>query len=71
MTCEINICPVDSAECLQPCLETTTAPTIPFILAITFPIDGSYLQSLDGISQISLTINAPSNDYSDAAAHAL
>jgi hypothetical protein len=41
------------------------------ILVIPNPIDGSYLQSGDGISQTSPTINAPENDYLDEAAFAL
>jgi len=66
LKCEINICPIDSAECLQPCSETTTTVTIPhsevFILVI--PQDGiNYLQRGDGTSQISTTINAPENNY--------
>jgi hypothetical protein len=42
-----------------------------FILVIPNPIDGSYLQSGDGTSQISATINAPENNYAERAAHAL
>ena len=42
-----------------------------FILVIPLWIDGSYLQSGDGTSQISATINAPKNEYADYAAHAL
>jgi hypothetical protein len=34
-------------------------------------IGESYLQSGDGSSQISATINAPDGDYADDAAHAL
>jgi hypothetical protein len=41
------------------------------ILVISNPIDGSYLQSGDGSSQTSATINAPENNYANAAAHAL
>merc|ERR1712127_758454 len=75
LKCEINICPVDSAECLQPCSETTTTTTIApgdvFILVIPNLIDESYLQSGDGSSQIYPTINAPDNYYTQNAAHAL
>merc|ERR1712127_389684 len=78
LKCQINICPVDSAECLQPCSESTTTVTIPpgdvFILVIPNLIDESYLQSGDGSSQISATINAPENAdnyYAEYAAHAL
>jgi hypothetical protein len=42
-----------------------------FILVMPSPIDGSYLQSGDGTSQISATINAPINEYAHEAAHAL
>jgi hypothetical protein len=42
-----------------------------FILVIPDPISGSYLQSGDGTSQISVTINAPDNKYAKDAAHAL
>jgi len=43
-----------------------------FILVIPYSIRrGSYLQSGDGSSQISATINAPKNDYADYAAFAL
>ena len=42
-----------------------------FILVITFYVDESYLQSGDGTSQISATIDAPKNDYASDAAHAL
>ena len=42
-----------------------------FILVIPDPIDESYLQSGDGSSQISATINAPVNEYARQAAHAL
>jgi len=42
-----------------------------FILVITKTINGSYLQSGDGSSQISATINAPDNYYAFDAAHAL
>jgi hypothetical protein len=42
-----------------------------FILVIPIYVDGSYLQSGDGTSQISATINAPDNSYADYAAFAL
>ncbi|CBY14664.1 unnamed protein product [Oikopleura dioica] len=42
-----------------------------FILVIPNYVDKSYLQSGDGSSQISATINAPDNYYADYAAHAL
>jgi hypothetical protein len=42
-----------------------------FILVIPNPIDKSFLQSGDGSSQISATINAPENNYAYYAAHAL
>jgi hypothetical protein len=42
-----------------------------FILVIPKWIDESYLQSGDGSSQISATINAPANNYANEAAHAL
>ncbi|CBY12980.1 unnamed protein product [Oikopleura dioica] len=42
-----------------------------FILVIPRYVDESYLQSGDGSSQISATINAPDNYYADEAAHAL
>ncbi|CBY15792.1 unnamed protein product, partial [Oikopleura dioica] len=65
---------------LCPCIEqetTTTTQISPiepsdvFILVIPRSVDESYLQSGDGSSQISATINAPRNDYADYAAHAL
>ncbi|CBY15601.1 unnamed protein product [Oikopleura dioica] len=42
-----------------------------FILAIPRYVEKSYLQSGDGSSQISATINAPRNDYAYYAAYAL
>ncbi|CBY11772.1 unnamed protein product [Oikopleura dioica] len=42
-----------------------------FILVIPIYVDESYLQSGDGSSQISATINAPENNYATYAAHAL
>ena len=42
-----------------------------FILVIPDLIDGSYLQSGDGSSQISATINAPGNYYATETTHAL
>ncbi|CBY14235.1 unnamed protein product [Oikopleura dioica] len=42
-----------------------------FILVIPSSVDESYLQSGDGSSQISATINAPDNYYAYYAAHAL
>jgi hypothetical protein len=42
-----------------------------FILVIPYLIDESYLQSGDGTSQISATINAPENNYAHDSAHAL
>ena len=42
-----------------------------FILVIPHSVDKSYLQSGDGSSQISATINAPKNNYATYAAHAL
>ncbi|CBY14786.1 unnamed protein product [Oikopleura dioica] len=57
--------------------ETTTEfstellPSDVFILVIPTYVDGSYLQSGDGSSQISATINAPENKYAYNAAHAL
>ncbi|CBY14988.1 unnamed protein product, partial [Oikopleura dioica] len=42
-----------------------------FILVIPSSVDKSYLQSGDGSSQISATINAPENNYAYHAAHAL
>ncbi|CBY12590.1 unnamed protein product [Oikopleura dioica] len=72
---------------LCPCIEqqtttttqisTTTTEISPiepsdvFILVIPNPVDESYLQSGDGSSQISATINAPENNYADNAAYAL
>ncbi|CBY14472.1 unnamed protein product [Oikopleura dioica] len=72
---------------LCPCIEqqttttteisTTTTQIIPiepsdvFILVIPRFVDESYLQSGDGSSQISATINAPENNYAYDAAHAL
>jgi len=54
---------------------TTESPSIDpsdvFILVIPQVVDGSYLESGDGASQISATINAPSNNYAHYAAHAL
>ncbi|CBY15098.1 unnamed protein product [Oikopleura dioica] len=46
-------------------------PSDVFILVIPFYVDKSYLQSGDGSSQISATINAPENNYADYAAYAL
>ena len=40
-------------------------------LVIASSIEGSYLQSGDGTSQISASINAPRDDYLYSAAHAL
>jgi hypothetical protein len=40
-------------------------------LVIPSSIDGSYLQSGDGTSQISASINAPRDDYLYLVAHAL
>ncbi|CBY13574.1 unnamed protein product [Oikopleura dioica] len=72
---------------LCPCIEqettttteilTTTTEIMPiepsdvFILVIPNPVDKSYLQSGDGSSQISATINAPENRYARNAAYAL
>ena len=42
-----------------------------FILVIPRYADGSYLQSGDGISQTSPTINVPENNYAQNAAFAL
>ncbi|CBY12467.1 unnamed protein product [Oikopleura dioica] len=42
-----------------------------FILVIPIYVDKSYLQSGDGSSQISTTINAPENNYAYYAAYAL
>ncbi|CBY13575.1 unnamed protein product [Oikopleura dioica] len=50
---------------------TPIEPSDVFILVIPYYVDESYLQSGDGISQISATINAPENNYADNAAHAL
>ncbi|CBY14964.1 unnamed protein product [Oikopleura dioica] len=55
-------------------LTTTSPPITPndvFILVIPRFVDKSYLQSGDGSSQISATINAPENEYADFAAYAL
>ncbi|CBY12465.1 unnamed protein product [Oikopleura dioica] len=72
---------------LCPCIEqeltttteisTTTTQISPiepsdvFILVIPYKVDESYLQSGDGSSQFSATINAPENNYASEAAHAL
>ncbi|CBY12584.1 unnamed protein product [Oikopleura dioica] len=72
---------------LCPCIEqetttttqisTTTTEISPiepsdvFILVIPSSVDKSYLQSGDGSSQISATINAPDNNYAYYAAYAL
>ncbi|CBY13455.1 unnamed protein product [Oikopleura dioica] len=53
---------------LCPCIEQESDV---FILVIPCYVDESYLQSGDGSSQISATINAPRNDYAEYAAHAL
>ncbi|CBY34837.1 unnamed protein product, partial [Oikopleura dioica] len=42
-----------------------------FILVIPYRVDRSYMQSSDGSSQISATINAPENNYAKYATHAL
>ncbi|CBY07297.1 unnamed protein product [Oikopleura dioica] len=42
-----------------------------FILVIPFRVNRSYMQSSDGFSQISATINAPENKYAEHATHAL
>ncbi|CBY11763.1 unnamed protein product [Oikopleura dioica] len=52
----------------------TSSPITPsdvFILVIPRYVDKSYLQSGDGSSQVSATINAPENNYAHYAAHAL
>ncbi|CBY43304.1 unnamed protein product, partial [Oikopleura dioica] len=46
-------------------------PSDVFILVITNSVDESYLQSGDGTSKVSATINAPDNNYASDAAHAL
>ncbi|CBY12250.1 unnamed protein product [Oikopleura dioica] len=51
-----------------PCIEQESDV---FILVIPYYVDESYLQSGDGSSQISATINAPDNNYAENAAHAL
>ncbi|CBY16172.1 unnamed protein product, partial [Oikopleura dioica] len=72
---------------LCPCIEqetttttqisTTTTEISPiepsdvFILVIPNLVEESYLQSGDGSSQVSTTINAPENNYADNAAYAL
>ncbi|CBY11761.1 unnamed protein product [Oikopleura dioica] len=65
---------------LCPCIEqetTTTTQISPiepsdvFILVLPNKVDESYLQSGDGSSQISATINAPENRYARNAAYAL
>ncbi|CBY15041.1 unnamed protein product [Oikopleura dioica] len=53
---------------LCPCIEQESDV---FILVIPYSVDESYLQSGDGSSQISATINAPRNDYASYAAYAL
>ncbi|CBY33464.1 unnamed protein product [Oikopleura dioica] len=50
---------------------TPIEPSDVFILVISWLVDKSYLQSGDGSSQVSATINAPENDYTGDAAHAL
>jgi len=50
---------------------TPIEPSDVFILVIPYDVDKSYLQVGDGTSQISATINAPENDYTMDAAHAL
>ncbi|CBY41050.1 unnamed protein product [Oikopleura dioica] len=50
---------------------TPIEPSDVFILVIPYKVDESYLQSGDGSSQISATINAPRNDYAQSAAYAL
>ncbi|CBY14999.1 unnamed protein product [Oikopleura dioica] len=50
---------------------TPIEPSDVFILAISRYVEKSYLQSGDGSSQISATINAPENDYAYYAAYAL
>ncbi|CBY11158.1 unnamed protein product [Oikopleura dioica] len=46
-------------------------PSDVFILVITNLVDQSYLQSGDGTSKISATINAPDKHYARNAAYAL
>ncbi|CBY14280.1 unnamed protein product [Oikopleura dioica] len=53
---------------LCPCIEQESDV---FILVIPVYVEKSYLQSGDGSSQISATMNAPRNDYADYAAYAL
>jgi len=50
---------------------TPIEPSDVFILVIPTSVDESYLQSGDGSSQVSATINAPENYYADYAAYAL
>ncbi|CBY13573.1 unnamed protein product [Oikopleura dioica] len=62
--------------CIEQETTTTTQitpiePNDVFILVLPSYVDKSYLQSGDGSSQISATINAPENRYASYAAHAL
>ncbi|CBY34503.1 unnamed protein product [Oikopleura dioica] len=50
---------------------TPIEPSDVFILVIPYKVDESYLQSGDGSSQISATINAPRINYAQNAAYAL
>ncbi|CBY13673.1 unnamed protein product [Oikopleura dioica] len=56
---------------ITPVKITPIEPSDVSILVIPYYVDESYLQSGDGSSQISATINAPDNYYAHFTAHAL
>ncbi|CBY15368.1 unnamed protein product [Oikopleura dioica] len=62
---------VAGIETTETTMEIEGLPSDVFFLVIPFYVDKSYLQSGDGSSQISATINAPDNDYARSSAHAL
>ncbi|CBY36748.1 unnamed protein product [Oikopleura dioica] len=73
--CELNynaVCQTERTEISTTTTEITPIePSDVFILVIPWHVDESYLQSGDGSSQVSATINASDNRYAYDAAYAL
>jgi hypothetical protein len=62
LTCEINICPLDLAECLQPCSETTSTPESTYIMVIPNDLSASYIINGDGSQRSNVQLTWPEDD---------
>merc|ERR1712127_653401 len=69
LTCEINICPSNLAECLLPCSETATTPESNIHIMFIKSLSSSFMINGDGSRRSGVQLTFP-NDISDYTLYA-